>query len=227
MSEAGETHQGFGFGRGPILMGLLGLQLMLLAFFIVLVSMSTFDQQRVDSVLGSIQQHFAGLSALGEGMDEQSRADSITLDALREEVAGVIATALELDRIERVGDGAVEIDVDVAKLFAGGTAQVLPGSEALFRQVIAALDRRPDGFRYEIDALVGRDVTAATPALEIARAGALARAMIAAGARPESMASGLEPGMPGRVRLVLRLIAGARPGNLFSTVPGGAAAGAR
>lgn len=226
MSGAGESHQGFGFGRGPILMGLLGLQLMLLAFFIVLVSMSTFDQQRVDSVLGSIQQHFTGLSVPGEGTDEQSRADSIALDALREEVAGVLATALQLDRVQRVGDGAVEIDVADDKLFANGTAQVLPGSEALFRQVIAALDRRPNGFRYEIDVLVGRDATTGTPTLEIAQAGALARAMIDAGAEPASMASGLQPGMPGRVRLVLRLMAGARPGNLFSTAPGGAAAGA-
>jgi hypothetical protein len=235
MSEAGETHQGFGFGSGPILMGLLGLQLMLLAFFIVLVSMSSFDQKRVHSVLGSIQAQFTGLPRADEGTDEQSRADAVTLDAVRDEVAGVLATALQLDRVERTGIGAVEIEFAAGKLFAADTAQLLPGMETVLRRVVEALDRRPVGYRYELDVLVGRTQNAAADAglatasldaaslgaasLETRRAGALVSAFIAAAARPNSMAAGLQPTAPDRVRLVLRLLTGTRPNNLFATLP--------
>lgn len=223
MSDAGETQQGFGFGSGPLLMALIGLQLMLLAFFIILVSMSSFDETRVRSVLGSIQAQFSGLPAADEGTDDQARADAITLDAVRDEVAGVFATALQLDRVERTGAGAVEIEFLADKLFAAGTEELQPGMDVLLARVVTALDRRPAGYRYELDVLVGRPQTgpAAAPldtaTLETRRAGALVRAFVAAAARPDSLAAGLQPMAPDRVRLVLRLITGSRPNNLFAT----------
>ena len=214
MAGPEEVHQGFGFGRGPILMGLVSLLLMMVAFFIVLVGMSDFDDSRVRSVLVSIQTSFAGMPGGTEGTDEQSRADSIALEAVRNEVAGVFATALQLDRIERTG----------------GTAQLLPGADAVLRRVVAALDRRPAGYRYELDALVGRasvpaDASAAADdiAPTAARSGALVRAFIAAGALPSSMAAALQPEAPERIRIVVRLIAGARPSNLFGQAPAPAA----
>jgi len=235
MSEAGETHQGFGFGSGPILMGLLGLQLMLLAFFIVLVSMSTFDQTRVHSVLGSIQAQFSDLQTADEGTDDESRADALTLDAIRDEVAGVFVTALQLDRVELTGAGAVEIEFVADKLFTSGTAQLLPGMDVLLGRVVAALDRRPTGYRYELDVLVGREQATAvgkaettpleTATLETQRSGTLVRAFVAAAARPDSLAAGLQPTAPDRVRLVIRLINGSRPANLFAILPATPAAG--
>ena len=211
-------------------MGLVSLLLMMVAFFIVLVGMSDFDDSRVRSVLVSIQTSFAGMPGGTEGTDEQSRADSIALEAVRNEVAGVFATALQLDRIERTGAGAVEIEVAADRLFAAGTAQLLPGADALLRRVVAALDRRPAGYRYELDALVGRasvpaDASAAADdiAPTAARSGALVRAFIAAGALPSSMAAALQPEAPERIRIVVRLIAGARPSNLFGQAPAPAA----
>ncbi len=219
MIGAEETHKGFGFGSGPILMGLVGLQLMLLAFFIVLVGMSSFDATRVDSVLGSIQQKFAALPGAGQGEDAVPSADAISLEAVRDEVTGVLATMLQLDRIERTGTGAVEIELAADKLFAEGTDQLLPGIDHMLQRTVAAIDRRPTGFRYELDVLVGRPQDGPTDALAIDRAGALVRAFIGFGAHPSSMAAGLQPASPGRVRLVLRLIEGARPTDLFAGLP--------
>lgn len=224
---ADEGHQGFGFGRSSILLGFLSLQLMLLAFFIVLVSMSTFDDRRIRSVLGSIQDVFADLPNAVDGADAQSNADAIALDAIRDEVADVFATALQLDRIERTGAGAVELEVAADRLFARGTAQLLPGTEAILRRVVAALDARPAGYRYELDVLVGRtmsmsDGQAGAPdtAIEVGRAGMLVRAFVTAGALPSGMAAGLQPQAQERVRLVLRLVPGARPHDRFLGVPG-------
>jgi hypothetical protein len=219
MIGAAETHKGFGFGSVPILMGLVGLQLMLLAFFIVLVGMSSFDSTRVDSVLGSIQQQFAALPGAGQGENATSSADALSLEAVRDEVAGVLATRLQLDRIERNGTGAVEIEFAADKLFAEGTAQLLPGIDHMLQRTVAAIDRRPAGFRYELDVLVGRPQGGPADALAVDRAGALVRAFIDFGASPSSMSAGLQPASPGRVRLALRLIEGARPTGLFADLP--------
>ena len=219
MTGAEGTHKGFGFGSGPILMGLVGLQLMLLAFFIVLTSMSSFDETRVDSVLGSIQRQFAELSGGEDGDDARSSADTLSLEAVRDEVAGVLASMLQLDRVERNGNGAVEIEFAADRLFAEGTAQLLPGIDHMLQRTVAAIDRRPAGYRYELDVLIGRPQGGPTDALAVDRAGALVRAFVDFGARPNSMAAGLQPASPGRVRLVLRLVEGARPADLFADLP--------
>jgi len=205
-----DAHQGFGFGRGPILMGLVSLMLMLVAFFIVLVAMSEFDERRVRSALASIQDSFAGTPDEIEGDDDLSAADAIALQAVRDELAGLFATELQIDRIERTGGGAVEIDVAADRLFADGTAQLQPTVRAVLERVIAALERRPPGYRYEIDVLVGRGSEAQESEMSVARSGALVRAFIDAGAMRSAMAAGLRPEKPERVRLVLHLISGPR-----------------
>jgi hypothetical protein len=218
MTGAEESYKGFGFGSVPILLGLVGLQLMLLAFFIVLVSMSSFDETRVGSVLGSIQERFAALGSTGPDGDAATSPDTLSLEGIQDEVTGVLATMLKLDRIERNGSGAVEIEFAADKLFAAGTSHLLPGIDDMLSRVVAALDRRPAGYRYELDVLIGRPQGAADMH-EVDRAGSLVRAFIGFGADPSSMAAGLQPAAPGRVRLTLRLIEGSRPTNLFADLP--------
>jgi len=221
MAGSDSSAQGFGFGRGTILLSFLSLQLMLLAFFIVLVSLSTFDDRRVRSVLGSIQDVFAELPNAEDGDDLRSNADALALEAVRDEVAEVFATALVLDRVERTGDGDVEIEVAADRLFAHGTAQLLPGTEAILARVVAVLEKRPAGFRYEMDVLVGRtDARSETGGEEVQRAGALVRAFVAAGALPSGLSAGIERRDGGRVRILLRLFADARPHDRFGAAFG-------
>lgn len=221
MAGTDASAQGFGFGRGTILLSFLSLQLMLLAFFIVLVSLSTFDDRRVRSVLGSIQDVFAELPNSEDGDDPRSSADALALEAVRDEVAEVLATALVLDRIERTGTGDVEIEVAADRLFADGTAQLLPGTEAILARVATALEKRPVGYRYEMDVLVGRaDARPGTGRLEVERAGALVRGFAAAGALPSGLSAGIERRGGERVRVLLRLLADARPHDRFGAASG-------
>ena len=222
MSEAGGQQSGS--GRDPNLVGLLSLQLLLLAFFILLVSMSSFDTQRVRSVLGSVQSAFSDASSTREGDAETNRADAIVLDAITDEIEGVLATALQLDRVERVGGGAVDVELAAETLFAAGTAQLLPGRSEMLKRIVTALDRRPAGYRYDLDVLLGRSGSEAgmsggdlpaPPTLEIDRAGALAQAFQNSGAQESGIAAGLLPTAPGKLRLVIRLTDQARPRNLF------------
>ena len=223
MSEAGQQHSGL--GRDPNLVGLLSLQILLLAFFILLVSISTFDTHRVRSVLDSVQSAFSDASTSADGEDETSRADAVVLAGIIDEIEGVLATTLELDRVERVGDGAVQVDIAADALFATGTAQLAPGRADMLKRIVAALDRRPVGYRYDLEALVGRPAApaptrgseaAALSMLEVDRAGMLARTLQEIGAMPSGIAGGLLPDAPGRLRLVIHLTDEPRPHDLFA-----------
>ena len=115
-------------------------------------------------------------------------------------------------------------------LFAADTAQLAPGRDEILRRVVVALDRRPAGHRYDIEILVGQMATGvagegAVPALEIARAGILARTLHDHGALESGLAAGILPGLPDRVRLVIDLTDQLRPQGLFAAgVRAGAAA---
>lgn len=222
MPEAGQQHSRL--ERDPNLIGLLSLQLLLLAFFILLVSISSFDAQRVRSVLDSVQAAFSDVPDPVDSNGETSRADAIVLAAIIDELEGVLATTLQLDRVERVGNGAVQLDMPVDALFAPGTAQLEPGRADLLKHLVAALDRRPAGYRYDLQALVGTPAAsrtetgnaAAPSSIAVDRAGALARALLDSGAMPSGVAGGVLPGAPGRLRLVIELTDAPRPYGLFA-----------
>ena len=221
MTVAEGAHKGFGFGDGPILIGLLGLQLILLAFFILLVSMSSFDTHRVRSVLDSVQVAFSQAPGAAGHDDEAQGADAIALADIVDEIEGVLASALQLDRLQRMGEGAITFDLPADAIFAPGTAHLLPTRGEMFARLVAALDRRPAGYRYDIELLVGRapaaiDGAAPLPMAEIARAGALARALRDAGALESGLAAGLLPNAPGTLRIIIELTDQPRVRGLFA-----------
>lgn len=232
MLEPGEQQSEV--GRDPNLVGLLSLQLLLLAFFILLSSISTFDESRVRSVLGSVQEAFSDVSGSSDRDDSAMQADAIVLAAIVDEVEGVLSTALQLDRVERVGEGDVAFELPADALFVAGSAQIAPGRADVLRRIVAALDRRPAGFRYELDLLVGRAAATADgadavplPTLGIDRAGALARAFDDAGAMPSALSAGLTSAADGKLRVVIRLTQQQRPQGLFGAAAPAAAEASR
>ncbi len=231
MTGAEGAHKGFGFGDGPILLGLLGLQLILLAFFILLVSMSSFDTHRVRSVLDSVQLAFSQAPGEAGPVDAVQGADAIVLAGIVDEIEGVLASALQLDRLQRTGEGAITFDLPADAIFAAGTAHLLPTRGEMFTRLVAALDRRPAAYRYDIDLLVGRAPAsageqAAPPTAEIDRAGALARALRDAGALESGLAAGLLPNAPGSLRIIIELTDQPRARGLFAPgTPTGTPAG--
>src|SRR3546814_6683336 len=110
MTVAEGAHKGFGFGNGPILIGLLSLQLILLAFFILLVSMSSFDVHRVRSVLDSVQLAFSQTPDAAGQVDAAQGADAIALTDIADEIEGVLAAALQPDPPNGNGEGAITFD---------------------------------------------------------------------------------------------------------------------
>jgi hypothetical protein len=202
---------------------LLSLQLLLLAFFVLLTAMSRFDGDRTRSVIDGVQAAFAGPSADPAGRRPAGLApwgaagwpgEAAALRAFREEVGRLVRAAIPLTRVEtgaRDDAEAMRIALPVEAFFRPGEARLNPARQAFLERLVAALDRRPSGYRYELEARLPDG----DPQLAVARADALVRALAAAGA------AGLSAGVGGgvdadRILFAIRLESGPAPAGLFA-----------
>ena len=206
---------GEGAGRGtrdPNLLTLLSLNLLLLAFFILLASISHFDEARVRSVIDSVQVAFRGAAAPSSGPAAVAAAESLAIRTVQEEIRALAEQSIPLTRVERAGVGEIRIDLPVDALFRPGEARVNPAQTPFLQRLTAMLAGGPATLRYEIDvtqADIGDRPT------EVARAGAVVRALAGAGAPADGLSAVTGPGDPGWVRLVIRFVEGDRPRRLF------------
>lgn len=191
---------------------LLSLQLLLLAFFVLLTALSSFEGDRSRLVIDSLQSAFS--APFGDRAPTAGgRADALLLLSLQEEVGDLVATAVPLTRVERTAPGrAMSLDLPEDAFFRAGEVRLNPLQRPLFERLVRALDRRPAAYRYEIDLLQPDSVP---QPLLVARAGALVDALIAAGAPPASLSIGSRPGEPGRIRIMIRLFGRDAPAGLF------------
>ncbi len=171
----------------------LSLFLMLLTFFFVLTSGTSFDDQRVGTVIGGIQDAFGALSA--GAVDQSGRLTGGTLPVLRtgsQPASGdfsdaVVAAFSEIGIEESLRRrGSLELALDVSTLFVDGAAAVRADKQALFAALGAAL----------ADGANERHVAILVPAasqnrLDVRRAASVARLLSAAGTPEGHLAVGV------------------------------------
>lgn len=174
---------------------LLGLYVILLAFFILLGSISQRSEGRVRAVIDGIQNTFNRESA-GEAGDTAiaEREGETPVSGFLPEMGRLTATAFPLARVDQLhGSRRLHATVALGDLFDAETATLTgPGTE-LLRQIARAIATRPIGVRYDVEFLVvrGQDER---QALAVSRATAFAEGLIAAGAPRDSVAIGLAVG---------------------------------
>lgn len=171
----------------------LSLFLMLLTFFFVLTSATSFDDRRVGTVIGGIQDTFGALNSAA--LDETGRHSGGTLPVLQpgsRAASGDFSDAIVAAFAEVEGEeslrrhGSLELALDVSSLFVEGAAAVRADKQALFAALGAALaDGRDD-----------RHVAILVPAasqnrLDVRRAASVARLLSAAGAPQGHLAVGV------------------------------------
>lgn len=187
----------------------LGLYLLVLAFFIVLVSISTPEQVKSKAVKDSLSSAFSSL--LPPTMRPETflakEGDVVAAREFQERITGVFAAAMRVARIEIVQPGRLmRVLVPADVMFEAGGSRIRDTQIALLDRVVASLSARPPGLRYDMEFVVGSADSGggAMPTgqtLEIARAGAFAREMTGRGAPPDSVAIGVRPGDPGDVAI--------------------------
>lgn len=171
---------------------LVGLFLMMLALFILLVSISRPTQERARAVMFGIAASFNPNAASGTGRSalDTPRGDAPTPGFLPD-MGRLVATAIPLADADEIREGRrLRIAVPATSLFVGSTDELKPEAENLLSQIAQAMARQPQGYRYEVEFLVARGMSPERR-VAIGRAGAVGRALVAAGTPVNCISVGL------------------------------------
>lgn len=212
-----------GAGDGPDAVLSLALFILLLAFFILLNSMSVVRDDKARSVIDSVDRAFAGAGGRDVPTGDVDRAGLIAdaataLRQMGDQALSEIPLARFETRTMADGDRMILV-VPTTELFTADGA-VRADRELTVARIAGVTGPRPGGLRVTLDALFalppGGDADAAT-----ALAGTLARALAAAGTPVAALGVGLEP-VPtgGTVRLMFALL---EPGGAAVRLAPGAA----
>jgi hypothetical protein len=205
------------------IVALLSLKILLLAFFILLNALSTFEEQRRAAVVDSVREAFRGIvpaeysaSSTPAGSDVFEGAEN-TYAALKQ----LFSTNLELVE-DRNASGAftLQVDLAVADLFVDEGVALLPEGDEVLRIVAGVLgEQRRAGAGYQIDILYGIDAGGRDSGAAVLRAGALVRQLESLGLAPGHLSTGLMPGLRDRVRLHFTIEAETAPSAAEGTRP--------
>ncbi|HEY9164098.1 MAG TPA: flagellar motor protein MotB [Magnetovibrio sp.] len=186
----------------------LGLYLVVLAFFILLVSISTLEEAKSQKVMDSLSSAFTSIVPPSADLQSFKAKDGDVLagQEFQQQVTGIFATELGIDKVQTVQPGRqMRLILSADSLFFQGEARIRPAMYPLLDRTVAALSNRPTGLRYDLEFVIGTPTLAdgktmpIAQTLEVSRAGAFARAMFERGIPPDSVSVGMRPGHVGEV----------------------------
>lgn len=187
----------------------LSLYLLVLAFFILLVSISTPENIKSKAVMDSLNSTFASVRQPRTELTVfTSRAGRfIGADEFQDRIDGLFAAALGVEQVEIVAPGrSMRVVMDADSLFHSDGVEIREAQIPMVDRIIASLNGRPPGLRFDMEFIVGTEVTGAGElptgqTLQMARAGSLAREMLARGAPPGTVSIGLRGGAPNKITM--------------------------
>jgi len=186
----------------------LGLYLVVLAFFILLVSISSVEDTKSQKVMDSLSSTFTSLLPPSADLTSFTAKDGDILagQEFQQQVTGIFATALGVDKVEVVQPGKqMRLLLNADSLFFKDEARLRPAMQPLLDRTVASLSNRPAGLRFDMEFMIGTPATAdgktmpVEQTLEVERAGAFARAMNERGIPPDSISIGMRPGHLGEI----------------------------
>jgi hypothetical protein len=172
-----------GRGGGSVAL-FLSVYLVILAFFVLLVSISTFEDVKPEAEVSKPE---------GEVLPGQK---------FQELVANIFSTTIQDVSVDIVKPGSlmrVQLVSDI--LFESGKAEIRVSNHPLLDRIVAALSGRPPGIRFDMEFIIGSSyqegkTMPVEQTLEMSRAGAFVRAMISRGVPHDSIVVGIQPGDP-------------------------------
>lgn len=194
----------------------LSLALLLMAFFALLNAISSIEQSRSRRVVDSVVSAFSSPFGAPASKDAtEPVADIAFAERPFSDLAAFFRRAVEVVEVAVVRPGRLlQVRLPARRIFARRTAQITVDSEALLARIAAALAAPPDGVRLDLEVFLehASGAPATRKELRIARAGAVARALVDRGVAPDRVAVGLIDGRPSTLRLVFhRRAAGEAP----------------
>ena len=186
----------------------LGLYLVVLAFFILLVTMSTLEESKSKKVMDSLSSTFTSIMPPSADLQTFKSKDGDVLagQEFQQQVTGIFATALGIDKVKTVQPGRqMRLMLESDALFFANEARIRPAMYPLLDRTVAALSNRPAGLRFDLEFVIGTATAEdgktmpVEQTLEVLRAGAFARAMNERGIPPDSLSVGMRPGHVGEI----------------------------
>lgn len=187
----------------------LGLFLLVLAFFIMLVSISIFEKVKSTAVMDSLSSTFTTVLPPTSNLTDFNAKDGdiIAGEAFQEQITSIFATAVQIEKIEVVQPGRLmRLYMPASALFKADEAAVRDDMLPLLDRVVATLSNRPAGLRQDMEVVIDTPLTGnfylpLQQGLEMARVGELARTIIGRGAPPDSVSVGIKSGDLGNVTI--------------------------
>ncbi|MDV7339075.1 hypothetical protein RYZ26_05695 [Terasakiella sp. A23] len=180
----------------------LSLYLLILAFFILLVSISSTEEVKSKALMESLSSTFS--SVLPPRMDlrdfNATTGEFLAADEFQRQVTGLFSTVIGVVKVEAIQPGRLmRVELDANGLFELEKAVVREGQAGFVDRLVAALSANPPGLRFEMEFVVStpwsEDMTLPDKQdLAIERAGAFARELLTRGAPPGTVSIGLKGG---------------------------------
>ncbi|NQV47690.1 MAG: hypothetical protein HQ504_07905 [Rhodospirillaceae bacterium] len=209
MSAQEEFHDPTEGHGGSSIALFLALYLLVLAFFILLVSISTVEEVKSQAAMDSLSSTFTTILPPSLQLTAVSGSDGEVLagQQFQQEVTQIFSTTIQVTKVDVIQPGRlmrVKLNSDI--LFETDKADIRPSNQPLLDRIVASLSSRPTGFRYDMEFIIGTAyaVGKSLPigeTLEIARAGVFAREMLGRGAPPDSVAIGIKHGDPKEISI--------------------------
>ncbi len=190
-----------GGGSAPLFLGLF---LLILAFFILLVSISTVEKVKSKAVMNSLNSTFTTILPSGSSSSvlDIEEGEINAGELFQQEITDIFTSSIEVAKIEIVHPGRLmRVRIPSDSLFFIGKSKIRDSRFPFLDRIVAALSNRPAGLRYDMEFVIGakyvdgRSLPIAGT-LGISRAGVFARDLIARGAPTDSISIGLKPGDP-------------------------------
>lgn len=194
----------------------LSLFLLILAFFILLVSISTIETYKSQTVMDSLTSVFASPIVSDVQPTEFTTRDGEVLSnpQFQSDIADLFSTMINVTRIDIILPGQImRVKLPTKIMFKNNEFKLRDNIRVLLDRVIANLSARPPGQRFEAQLVMSVPETKQKPgqerlsikqlenitnfkSLTIKRAGFFAETMINLGAPRDSIVVGVEPGDP-------------------------------
>ncbi|WP_417795058.1 flagellar motor protein MotB [Terasakiella pusilla] len=187
---------------GRVITLFLSLYLVVLAFFILLVSISSTEEVKSKALMESLTSTFS--SVLPPRMDLQAfnatTGEFLAADEFQRQVTGLFSTVVGVVKVEAIQPGRLmRVEVAGNNLFEQDQAVVREGQYPFMDRLVSALSANPPGLRFEMEFVISSPwsdemTLSAEQTLPVRRAGAFARELLTRGAPPGSVSIGLKGG---------------------------------
>ncbi len=191
----------------------LGLYLILLAFFILLSTISSISAEKSEAAVGSINSAFRSDSRIeavtGDSILFARGAGQLDRNLLGAVRASFSSAFPNEEVVETVIGNAVRFVISADRIFEPGNPAVQEEAGDLLERLAAALESSVFGFRNEVEVVLrtGENLPSGGDAerlLLIERAGTLVREMLAQGVHARSVQMGLRAGTSGTIAFFFR-----------------------